>query len=222
MDSIRIKMENFESLVCFSNYKEVFEAQENYKKIFICDSNTARFIPEDFIDQTVIIKAGEKYKNWESVNLILEHALNHEIARDDYFIGIGGGVITDMAAFAASIYMRGCNLILVPSTVLAMVDAAIGGKTGMDFYKYKNLIGSFYPAEKIIIDLALLNSLNQKEYVSGLAEIIKAGFLAGNKLYELLVEFKDDILNRNSEILKKIIYLAVGVKTQIVEKDLKE
>lgn len=221
METITIRMEEYTSTIEFSSYTDVF-ADNGKKKIFICDRNTAFLIPEPLYDETVIIKSGEKYKTWKSIDSILRKALLMDMGRDDFFIGIGGGVITDMTAFASSLYMRGCGLLLAPTTVLSMVDAAIGGKTGVDYHSYKNMIGSFYPAQKIIIDTRTLESLKEREYKSGLAEILKAAFLAGGNFLEYVTVNREKILERNEEVLRKAIYMSIQVKATTVEKDLRE
>jgi len=107
----------------------------------------------------VAVPAGEKAKCWTSAESVLARAAALGHGRDDTMVGVGGGVVCDIASFAASLYMRGCRLVLVPTTLLAMVDASLGGKTGIDFMGYKNLVGTFYPASRIHIDVAVLNPL---------------------------------------------------------------
>ncbi|MCX7656546.1 MAG: 3-dehydroquinate synthase [Treponemataceae bacterium] len=124
-----------------------------------------------------ILPAGETHKGWPTVERILAAAAQAGIKRDGLFIGIGGGVITDLVAFAASIYMRGVEVRLISTTLLGMVDAALGGKTGFDAFGIKNLIGSFYPASVVWAPLITLETLPLREWKSGLAEIIKTGII---------------------------------------------
>lgn len=171
----------------------------------------------------VVLPEGEQGKNWNSVEQILETALDRKLGRDSLICGVGGGVVCDMAAFAASVYMRGCRLLLFPTTLLAMADAAVGGKTGMDFRGYKNMVGSFYPAEEVRLWLPALSSLPAEEYLSGLGEIFKAALLRDdNGLLELLETRKEDLLNRDPELLRSVLRRAVAVKADIVEEDFKE
>ena len=221
MESIKISMEQYSSQVDFISFTEIFSDNDR-KKLFVCDTNTAFLVPEPLSDETIIIKAGEQYKQWKSIDKILELALRLNLGRDDYIVGIGGGVITDMAAFASSLYMRGCKLILAPTTVLSMVDAAIGGKTGVDYQKYKNMIGSFYPAEQIVIDPKVTESLKESEYRSGLAEVIKSALLSGGKFFEFITNNRAGLLERDEQILNEAIYNSVMLKASIVEKDLRE
>jgi 3-dehydroquinate synthase len=170
----------------------------------------------------LVLEPGEEHKNLESIERILNAALSAGLARDSLFVGFGGGVVTDMTAFAASLYMRGAALELVPTTLLAMADAAIGGKTGIDFGNYKNCVGSFYPAQKIHISVDLLSSLGDTEYRSGLAEVFKTALLYAPKLFQILGEKKELILSRNRELLGEIVKRCVQAKAHVVERDLHE
>jgi len=127
-----------------------------------------------------------------------------------------------MAAFAASLYMRGCRLVLVPTTLLAMVDAALGGKTGIDYGGFKNMVGTFYPAQELRLWPGVLASLPDREFRSGLAEVIKHAFLADPKLLTLLEDKRSAILARDSAVLEELVFRAVMVKVGVVERDLRE
>jgi 3-dehydroquinate synthase len=149
-------------------------------------------------------------------------AMEKGLARDSLICGAGGGVVTDMTAFAASLYMRGCRLILIPTTLLAMVDAALGGKTGIDAGVYKNMIGSFYPAEEVRICPEILKSLPEKEYMNGLGEILKTAIIGDPHLMTLLREQRDAVMARDPEVLKEMIRSCVLMKGALVEEDLRE
>ncbi len=127
-----------------------------------------------------------------------------------------------MTAFAASVYMRGAGLILMPTTLLSMVDASIGGKTGVDFQEKKNLIGSFYPAEDVVINIEFLKSLSEAEYKSGLAEVIKQAFLTGGGLLEFIEADKQRIMERDADILEELVGRSLRVKAGYIEKDFRE
>ena len=170
----------------------------------------------------VTIPSGEEHKAWEQVNQILTYGVQLGIPRDGVLFAVGGGVVTDLAAFASSVYMRGIELILVPTTLLAMVDAAFGGKTGINFMGYKNLVGTFYPAQEIRISVDFLQTLPEREFKSGLAEVIKSGLLQDPQLIDLLVTHKDQLLERQPEVLKEVVYRSLAVKGRIVEADLRE
>lgn len=170
----------------------------------------------------VVIPAGEKYKTMDSVLSIVKTALDFNLTRKDMFTAIGGGVLTDITAFAASIYKRGASCEFVPTTLLAMVDAAIGGKTGCDFDDYKNIVGAFFPAKALYIYPVLIQSLPEKEFISGFAEAIKTAMLFDRKCYEYIKANKDKILARNPDVLCKIITFCAKAKAKVVEKDLSE
>lgn len=187
----------------------------------VFDTNTARL----FADQGVprhVWPAGEDHKSWPQVDAVLSRALELGLARDSVLAGVGGGVVTDMAALAASLYMRGCRLTLVPTTLLAMVDAALGGKTGVDYRGYKNLVGTFYPAQELRIWPGALASLPDRDYLSGLAEVIKHAFLADAHLLTLLETRREAVLSRDPAVVEELVFRAVMVKVGVVERDLRE
>lgn len=158
---------------------------------------------------------GEKAKTRESKQKFEDELLRQKFGRDTLLIGIGGGVVTDFTAFLASTYMRGVPLILIPTTVLAMVDAAIGGKSAVDTQFGKNLIGTIYQPTHILIDLSLLASLPEQEWTNGLAEILKYGLIADISIWELL---EQDPINWKKSF-DKLLLSSIRVKKSIVEQD---
>ena len=146
----------------------------------------------------------------DSVLSIVKTGLDFNLTRKDNFTAIGGGVLTDITAFAASIYKRGACCEFVPTTLLAMVDAAIGGKTGCDFDDYKNVVGAFFPAKALYIYPVLIQSLPEKEFISGFAEAIKTALLFDKKCYEYMKTNKDKILKK---ILIKSKYNSIAPYT---------
>jgi 3-dehydroquinate synthase len=174
------------------------------------------------IRDAVSIPPGEKAKEWRSVQTVLECAARGGVGRDGVIAGIGGGVVCDITAFAASIYMRGCGLVLVPTTLLAMVDASVGGKTGIDFLGFKNLVGTFYPASRVIICPSALASLDEREYRSGLAEAIKTAIIGDEELFVLLESRRDQVLQRAPDVVREMIRRCLAVKGRIVERDPRE
>ncbi|MFP4637922.1 MAG: 3-dehydroquinate synthase family protein [Spirochaetaceae bacterium] len=170
----------------------------------------------------VVLPAGESSKRWESVARTLEEALSRELDRGATFVGVGGGVVTDVAAFAASVYLRGVRVELVPTTLLAMVDAAFGGKTGINFGGYKNMVGTFHPAAHLHVHTACLESLSEREFKSGLAEAIKSALLGDVELYEFFSRERERVLAREPEALRYVVDRSLGVKAAVVEQDLRE
>jgi 3-dehydroquinate synthase len=133
----------------------------------------------------LLIPSGEKSKTKETAELIVGELFNLKCGRDTTLIGLGGGVTTDLAGFVASIFLRGIDLILIPTTLLAMVDASIGGKTAIDMPFGKNLIGTIYPPRAIIADLDTLKTLPDKEWINGLAEILKMGLISDPSIWKM-------------------------------------
>ena len=192
--------------------------------LLVFDGNTSKIFPDRNPENSMIIPAGEKAKAWSSVERILNRAINFSLGRDGILVGIGGGVVCDVTAFASSIYMRGCRLVLIPTTLLAMVDAAVGGKTGINYAGSKNLVGTFFPAEEVRICLDILDSLPEVEYLSGLAEVIKHAMIepTGTTLFNLLKSERRRILAREKEILEELISQAVNIKVHYVRDDIQE
>ena len=189
--------------------------------LFVADSNTARYLPDGV--PSLVLPPGEREKNWSSIDRILSKALSLGLARDSVFIAVGGGVILDMTAFAASVYMRGARVVLVPTTLLSMVDATLGGKTGIDYCGGKNLVGTFYPAEDVIIAPHTLSTLSDKEYRCGLGEVVKHAFLShDSRLYDFLERHRDAVLNRSDSVMMDMISLSLEVKIDYITADPEE
>lgn len=173
-------------------------------------------------DILLTVGAGESFKTLETVIEMVEAALEGNFNRNCTFIAIGGGVICDMTAFAASMFKRGVSVRFVPTTLLAMVDAAIGGKSGCDFKGYKNMIGSFWPASTLDVWPEFILSLPEKEFVSGLGEAIKTALLFSPEMWKMFTENADRILRRDMNVLHRIIIECVKAKAAIVEEDFRE
>ena len=201
----------------------------SFKPLIIADENTS-YIAEKILGGAdyprVILKSGEENKTWQSAETILAAAVKAGLGRDGIFIAVGGGVIGDLAGFASSIYMRGCRFVLVSTTLLGMVDASVGGKTGFDFSGIKNLVGSFYPAQNVYMPLNALSTLPQGEIKSGMAELIKTAILSGDKFLDDLTPLAENFSNvknfLESPVLQKCVEKAVSYKGKIVSKDFRE
>lgn len=185
---------------------------ETSKVFILTDENVAPFWLPEVVHwlhcdsaTDIIIKAGEQHKNLQTVQRIWKTLMKHHADRNALLINLGGGVITDLGGFAASTYKRGIKFINVPTTLLAMVDAAIGGKTGIDFVGAKNQIGTFAEAEEVLIDPVFLETLPERELRSGLAEMLKYGFIADSKLLEINLENYLDFILRTGEIKREIV-----------------
>jgi 3-dehydroquinate synthase len=200
-------------------YKDINRLLEiSGDSLYVFDEYTINLVTS-LPDNYVIIGRGEAYKRLDAVEEILAKAVALGLGRDAQFIAVGGGVICDMTAFAASIYMRGISVILIPTTLLAMVDASLGGKTGVDFKSYKNIVGSFWPAEEVRIYTPFTETLSSHEYLNGLAEIIKHSLLTGGEFFLKIIKRKEDILSRNPKIIEELVYESLRIKKQYVEND---
>jgi 3-dehydroquinate synthase len=217
-------------LPCFEKISE--DLQENgIRPLVIIDENTKQIAESIFSGHDVHycqLKSGEENKNWQAVETILASAHKAGLGRDGVFIGVGGGIIGDLTGFAASIYMRGCRFVLIATTLLAMVDASIGGKTGFDLFGIKNFAGSFYPAEIVYMPLKSLDSLSKREWKSGFAELIKTAVLDGDDFLDMLAETSgrgESCVNGTqfvNDVLLECIQRAVLYKGDVVSEDFRE
>jgi 3-dehydroquinate synthase len=168
------------------------------------------------------IPEGEQHKQLLQVERIYDHLILHRFERSSLLVALGGGVIGDMTGFAAATFLRGISFVQCPTTVVAQVDAAIGGKTGVDHPKGKNLIGAFHQPSLVFIDPTTLKTLPKREFVAGLAEIVKYGVIFDPKLFQFMEQHPDEILNRDEKSLLYCIKQSVAIKAAIVAKDEKE
>ena len=171
---------------------------------------------------TALIADGEQYKTLDSVRLIYDRFIDAHLERQHRVIALGGGVIGDIAGFAASTYLRGVPFMQIPTTLLAQVDAAIGGKTGVNHPRGKNLIGTFYQPQAVVIDLNTLLSLPQREYLAGLAEVVKYGAIADAAFFAYLEEHAERLRQRDMTILEQAVTVSASVKASVVQQDEKE
>ncbi len=187
--------------------------------IIVTDENVAKFHLETMQNllqaKAVIIPAGEEHKNLEAISLLWKSFLENGLDRKSTVIALGGGVLSDMAGFAASTYMRGINWVGVPTTLLSMVDASLGGKTGFDLPEGKNLIGAFYPPKLVLADPQLLGTLPEAELISGMAEVVKHGIISDPELFNLCLRGLDWVKNNLEEVVKR----AMAVKIKVIEED---
>lgn len=167
----------------------------------------------------IIVPAGEKIKVQATVDGIIEDLLKLAADKKSILVGMGGGVITDMAGYAASIFKRGMPLIQVPTSILGMVDAAVGGKNGVDVGAYKNMVGTIYQPEKIIFDYSLLKSLPKEEWINGFAEIIKHACIKDAEMFKVLEAHDINFYLENSEATAALIEANVSIKKEIVVND---
>lgn len=175
----------------------------------------------DYFDSFKIIKipSGEKSKSLSNLESIINKLLKFNLRRNQMIVGVGGGVVTDIAGFVASVYKRGTKLGLVPTTLLAQVDAAIGGKTAINFSDFKNLIGTFKTPEYVYVNRHFLKTLPKNEFKNGIAEMIKYGLIYDEKIFDILEANDLDTLYKNDVLLEKLISRSAHIKNEIVSHD---
>jgi len=170
----------------------------------------------------VEIPDGEEYKNLDTLKSIYDRLIGFGLDRSSLLVALGGGVVGDVAGFAAATYLRGIPFVQVPTTLLAQVDSSVGGKTGINHEKGKNLIGAFYQPGLVLIDAITLDTLPEREYRSGLAEVAKYGVVLDRDLFDFMWANVADLLARDKDKLLHVIKRSCSIKASIVEKDEKE
>lgn len=171
---------------------------------------------------TLVLPDGEEKKTLETLQLILDKALEEKLDRKCTFIALGGGVIGDMVGFAAAVYQRGVNFIQIPTTVMAMTDSSVGGKTGVNHPLGKNMVGAFHQPECVLIDTDSLNTLPDRELQSGIAEIVKYGLIRDSDLFEWLEDNMEKILARDPAATRFAVKRSCENKAEVVKEDEKE
>lgn len=206
--------------------KEIFSGE----KIFILtDENVDKYYGEKVYSilekagynvKKMVVEAGEKSKSFSSLQNIYNEFLDFKFTRTDLIITLGGGVIGDLGGFVASTFLRGVAFVQVPTSLLAQVDSSVGGKVGVDLERGKNLVGSFYQPKRVIIDPMVLESLEDRFFYDGMAEVIKYGCIKDKELFFNLLSYKN-----KSEVMKNIeyiIYTCCKIKKEVVENDEKD
>ena len=174
-------------------------------------------------DATILyLPPGEVNKRLTHVEALAEELVEHGADRNSLIVGVGGGIVTDMAGFLAAIFMRGIRVLQIPTTLLAQVDAAVGGKTGVNLASGKNLIGSFHQPVAVLIDPEALASLPMREYRAGLYEVIKCAIIRDAELFRMLELRSDQVLSQEPGALDALIAAAVCIKAEVVSADEKE
>lgn len=191
--------------------------------VIITDVNVKHFYQNNFPPHPVItIQTGEKIKNLDTVRGIFGKLVELGVDRSTVIIGIGGGIVCDITGFVASTFLRGVKFGFVSSTLLSQVDASVGGKNGVNFQGYKNMVGVFNQPEFVICDLNLLHTLPEKEVLCGLAEIVKHAAIGDADLFKYLEEHYQKALTLDAVVIERLVYDSVVIKSDIVNKDEKE
>jgi len=170
----------------------------------------------------VEIPDGEEYKNLDTLKGIYDRLVDAGLDRGSFILALGGGVVGDVAGYAAATFLRGIPFVQVPTTLLAQVDSSVGGKTGINHEKGKNLIGAFYQPRLVLVDVNTLDTLQEREYLSGLAEVAKYGIVLDRGLFDFLAENSAKLRARDKECLLAVIERSCAIKAAVVEKDERE
>ncbi len=210
----------------YFHLNDYLEKKDYSKVVILVDENTKVHCLDHFLNQLpkgfsfdlICIQPGEEEKNISTCLKVWNRLTDIQADRKSVLINLGGGVITDLGGFVASTYKRGIDFINIPTSLLSMVDASVGSKTGIDLGTLKNLIGCFSDPELVLIDSTYLTTLTQREFNSGLAEIIKYGISYDPNLWQVIGSRMD----RNDPDLEKLIYRSIEIKNEIVLQDLKE
>lgn len=171
---------------------------------------------------SVVFEAGESSKNTDTVGLVYDHLIRHKFDRKDLLLALGGGVVGDLTGFAAATYLRGIDFVQVPTTLLAQTDSSIGGKTGVDFMQYKNMVGAFYMPKLVYMNISTLKTLPARQFCAGMAELIKHGFIKDVSFTQFIQENSKEIMAQQPDAMEEVIFRSCQIKREVVERDPKE
>ena len=236
-DQLKIRAGQSEYRVCFERgFSALPDVIENAglsgrKLCIVTDSNVEKLYAskaEEALSEAASkvylfsFPAGEQSKTLDTVKKLYAFLIDHHFDRKDVLAALGGGVVGDLTGFAAATYLRGVDFIQIPTTLLACTDSSVGGKTGVDFDQYKNMVGAFHSPRLVYMNLDVLSSLSARQFASGMAEVIKCALIRDEAYYEWLVNHFNEINGREMDILLPMIRRSVEIKRDIVEADLTE
>ncbi len=200
----------------------------NSKICIVTDSNVAPLYSEEVkrvlstlevqVDEFVF-PAGESSKTLETVKELYAFLMERKYGRNDILAALGGGVTGDLTGYAAATYLRRIDFIQIPTTLLAQVDSSVGGKTGVDFEQYKNMIGAFHQPRLVYMNMKTLKTLPDEQFASGMGEVLKTALICDGEFYEWVINHMDEIGERISPVLSKMIRKCCEIKAEVVEKD---
>ncbi len=213
-----------QSQICIGSSSELLDSLlPEGRVIVISDVNMDRlYHPIVSRFENILIGSGETIKTLATMEMIYSKLVEMGADRKTFILGIGGGIVTDIAGFVASTYMRGVRFGFISTTLLSQVDAGVGGKNGVNLGGYKNMIGTFNQPEFVICDVDMLKTLNEREFRTGLAEVIKSAIIADPALFDMLEQSTLDELRNSPDLLSRAILASVTVKANIVEMDERE
>ena len=218
----------------FNDLAQVFknDLNKNYDNIcIVTDSNVASL----YLGEVVTIfkglcdnvysfsfDAGEASKNLNTVSMLYEHLILKKFTRNSLLVALGGGVVGDLTGFSAATFLRGIDFIQIPTTLLSQVDSSVGGKTGVDFNSYKNMVGAFYMPRLVYMNLGTLMTLDDDNFACGMGEVIKSALIADKSLFEWLLTNSNALLSKDFAALEHAVYECCKIKGHVVEVDPKE
>lgn len=197
----------------------------------VSDSNVAEYYLESVTGvleesckkiTSFVFPAGEANKTLDTVRKLYTHLIEEEFDRNDVLLALGGGVVGDLTGYAAATYLRGIDFVQVPTSLLAQVDSSVGGKTGVDFDCYKNMVGAFHMPKLVYMNVNCLDTLQERVYLEGMGEVVKHGLIKDRAFYDYLHENAAAILNRDKDVLEQVLYTNCDIKRRVVENDMKE
>lgn len=166
-----------------------------------------------------VFTAGESSKNLSVVEKLYEELIKNGFDRHDFLLALGGGVVGDLTGYTAATYLRGIDFIQIPTSLLAQVDSSIGGKTGVDFKQYKNMVGAFYQPKLVYMNLSVLKTLPMRQFSSGIAEILKHGLIKDRSYFTWMLQNREAIVALEPSVLEEMIFRSCQIKREVVEKD---
>ena len=234
--TLNVEVKNYNIVITDDKFSKLMDELDTLtsgkKRLFVVSKKVYQLYKEHlglYECEVFVLKDGEREKNFKNYIKILEKASEMGLTRDSVFIAIGGGVVGDITGFAASTYMRGVDYIQVPTTLLAMVDSSVGGKTAINMQDSKNIVGSFYQPKAVFININFLKTLDKRQYMSGIGEILKYAFIEDNCgykhslfLFEYLTLCCEKLLEMEPMTVMRVIEYCLNLKIAVVEKDEKE
>lgn len=214
----------------FGNLSERMKTlgSENCRVCVVTDSNVEKLYLAEVLNAlecsckeltSFTIPAGEDHKNLDEIRKLYVHLIESSLDRRDILIALGGGVIGDMTGFAAATYLRGIRFVQVPTTLLSQVDSSIGGKTGVDFDSYKNMVGAFHQPSLVYLNINTLATLDELQFASGMGEVLKHGLIRDAAYYEWCLDHMSEIGERDPDVLLEMVVRSIHIKRAVVQKD---
>ncbi len=223
MKTLTVNSNDKVSQILIGKYDEIYQKVNiPSKTIYITDENVSNEY-SDFLkeESVIVIKPGEVNKTLDTLDSVYNQLTEYKADRNSFIIGFGGGLVTDVAGFAASTFMRGIRFGFIPTSLLAMIDASIGGKNGVNHHRFKNMIGTFNQPDFVLMDSSFLRTLPQDEYISGMGEALKHFLINNNKQFYHFVNNPGGFIDKKN-VSNDFLYNQAKVKVEIVNKDEKE